>query len=100
MAKTTQPRTIMIVDDGPHNVVWLMDFLESKSFEVRLASNSVEALMLTEKEIYRTLIIDLNIPVTEPYQRAVLERGALTQSIRVCLSLKKLETVDIGTGKS
>jgi hypothetical protein len=33
--------------------------------------------VLVEKEIYRALIIDLNIPVTDPYQKAILERGGV-----------------------
>lgn len=99
MAKTTQPNTIVVVDDEPHHVVWLVDFLESKRLKVEMASDIVDAIMRIEKEIYRTLVIDLNIPVTDPYREAVLERGGVYAKYRVCLSLKRPGTVDIETDK-
>ena len=77
MAKTTDPNTIIVVDDEPHNVAWLVDFLELKGFKVNLALSVVDALKLIEREIFRTLIIDLNIPVADPFQKAIVDRGGV-----------------------
>jgi CheY-like chemotaxis protein len=75
MAKTTSPNTIVVVDDEIHNITWLLDYLEANGFKTITASNVNEALEVISKEIYRALIIDLNIPVLDPLHQAVTERG-------------------------
>ena len=77
MAKTTESMTIIVIDDEPHNILWLIDFLESKKFKVELASNVVDSLTSVEREIFRALIIDLNIPVSDPYKKAISDRGGV-----------------------
>lgn len=75
MAKTTSPNTIVLVDDELHNVSWLQEYLESHSFQVITAQTLNEALPLIEAEIYRALIIDLNIPALNPLSLLLSELG-------------------------
>ncbi len=75
MAKTTSPKTIVLVDDELHNVAWLEEYLTSKGFRVLTAETVNDALPIVEKEIHRALIIDLNIPAFAPLLELMLERG-------------------------
>ena len=75
MAKTTKSDTIILVDDEPHNILWLIDHLEARGFKTKTATNVNEALDLISKEIYRSLIIDLNIPVHDAVSASVAARG-------------------------
>jgi CheY-like chemotaxis protein len=65
--------TVVIVDDEIHNMLWMIDYLESKGFKTITASNLNDALALIEGAFYRALIIDLNIPVLDPLN-AVLDK--------------------------
>lgn len=75
MAKTTVADTIVIVDDELQNVLWMVDYLESNNLHVEFATNVNEGVLRIEKEIYRALVIDLNIPVLEPYEEALRQIG-------------------------
>ncbi len=75
MATTTKPDTIILIDDEPYHVLWMVDYLESKNYKVIRANYLNIALDYIESEIYRTLIIDLNIPVVPPYDKALADRG-------------------------
>jgi CheY-like chemotaxis protein len=75
MAKTTMPDTVVVVDDELQNVMWMFDFFDSKKMYVSAATNVNEALITIDKEIYRAIIVDLNIPVLEPLSQAVRDLG-------------------------
>lgn len=75
MATTTKPDTIILIDDEPYHVLWMVDYLESKGYKVIRANYLNTALDYIESEIYRALIIDLNIPVVAPYDKALADRG-------------------------
>ena len=66
MAKTTNPNSIVIVDDELHNMIWMVDYLELKGFKTILSSDAKDAIAILDKEIYRVVIVDLNIPVLDP----------------------------------
>ncbi len=75
MAKTTSPKTIVLVDDEWHNISWLQEYLESRGFEVLAAETLNEALPLIESAIHRAVIIDLNIPALSPLISVLVELG-------------------------
>ncbi len=76
MAKTTVSDTVIIVDDELQNTLWMADYLDSKSLYVQVAANVNEAIEIIDAEIYRALVIDLNIPVLPPYDAAATALGA------------------------
>jgi CheY-like chemotaxis protein len=75
MATTTDPDTLIIVDDELHNMTWMIDYLNAKKLIVITASNVNDAVHILSEGIFRALIIDLNIPVLEPLNQAVSEKG-------------------------
>ncbi len=77
MAKTTRPSEAVIIDDEMHNMLWLVDYLEGKEFKVHRRDNLNSAIELIDREIFRFLVIDLNIPMLPPLARAVSEKGAI-----------------------
>ena len=77
MAKTTQPDVVVIVDDELHNMVWLEDYLIAKGLTVLKADNLNVALPIIEVDIFRALIVDLNVPVLPPLDEVVRRRGGV-----------------------
>lgn len=77
MAQTTVSDTVIVVDDELQNVLWMVDWFDSNGFYVQVAPNVNEALERVEEEIYRALVVDLNIPVLEPLDEAVRELGSV-----------------------
>lgn len=77
MAKTTKPNTVILIDDEIHNMSWMIDYLQSCRLEVITASNANDAVQVLNTEIYRAVIVDLNIPVLEPLVGSVVGRGGV-----------------------
>ena len=75
MAKTTDPKTIMMLDDEMYNLTWMLDYIYSKGFNVAPASSANEAVNLIDSEIFRVAIIDLNVPLLPPLDGAAAEVG-------------------------
>jgi CheY-like chemotaxis protein len=75
MAKTTAPRTIVVLDDEPFSVSWLAEYLEDQGYHVRSFTNANEAAEQVETEIYRCLILDLNVPLFGPLDTLASSRG-------------------------
>ena len=53
---------VLVVDDDPATVELLQDFLVSKGYEVRTASDGVEALRTVEEERPHLLLLDIMMP--------------------------------------
>lgn len=77
MAKTTVSDTIIVIDDELQNVMWMIDWFDAKDLYVQVAPNVNEAMDRVNEEIYRALIVDLNIPVLAPLEEAVQAMGAV-----------------------
>ena len=77
MAKTTDPKTIVLIDDEIHQMSWMVDYLEDKGFAVKTADNLNDGLNIVNKQIFRELIIDLSIPILPPLDHDVNEKGRL-----------------------
>jgi CheY-like chemotaxis protein len=71
MAKTTDENTVVLMDDELFNMTWLIDYFRSLGLDVLPARSANEALQIIEGEIYRCLILDLNVPLV-----GSLETGA------------------------
>ncbi|MDM0113519.1 response regulator [Variovorax sp. J22R133] len=55
---------ILIADDEPEHLEWLVDFLEQKNFFVTVVTNVKEAVRASEEHRFRAYILDLNIPLS------------------------------------
>ncbi|MCC6506524.1 MAG: hypothetical protein IT475_13890 [Aquimonas sp.] len=72
----------LILDDEPHLLVWLGEFLEGKGLKVRFESDVAKAIEALGQEKYRLLILDLNVPVPTSLKEAVGKRGPLYEEYR------------------
>lgn len=68
MANLTIPssyesKSILIADDEPEHIEFLIDYLKSKGYAITFAKNGEEAIRACEKAKHRAYIIDLNIPL-------------------------------------
>lgn len=77
MARTTVSGTLVVVDDEMQHLTWLLDYLYSKGFEILPVDNANDAIDQTTKEVYRALIIDLNIPILPPLEQAAASLGGV-----------------------
>lgn len=64
MAITSKPDTILLMDDELFNIEWLIDYLESKGYNIYPTSSADEAIQAVSQEIYRAAIFDLNVPLS------------------------------------
>jgi len=67
--------TILVVDDEPYYLSWLFDFIESFEYSYEKATTVQEALELLEKNQYRVVIADLNIPASEQLEPVLRQKG-------------------------
>lgn len=79
MAITTKQKTILLMDDEIFNIQWLIDFLEAKDFEIISMSDADGAIKEVSKEIYRALVLDLNVPISSPPQAGPGTKKAVYQ---------------------
>lgn len=75
MAKTTAHNTVVLIDDELHNMSWMIDYLNSRDINTLTAKNANEAIQLLDREIYRAVIVDLNIPILEPIVNTAVVKG-------------------------
>lgn len=68
MAVTTKQKTIFLMDDEIFNIQWLVDYLEANDFEVISNSDADGAINQISQEIYRALVLDLNVPISSAPQ--------------------------------
>jgi len=54
---------MLIADDEPEHLIWLVDYLKAKGFDVTMATSVSEAMEAIGNIRYRAYIVDLNIPL-------------------------------------
>lgn len=60
---TYDEKSVLLADDEPEYLDWLIDFLESLGLKVTVVVNVEQAMAACQKTWYRIYIIDLNIPL-------------------------------------
>lgn len=56
---------ILLADDEPIYLGFLIDYLKSKKYEVKLAETADDAITAASTNDYRAYVVDLNIPASE-----------------------------------
>ncbi|MCG7521511.1 hypothetical protein [Ruegeria sp. Ofav3-42] len=79
MAKTTDTKTIVVLDDELFNIEWLIDYLDAKGYNPLPSSSADEAIQMISAEVYRALILDLNVPMPTELSAAAGKLGAVYQ---------------------
>lgn len=77
MARTTVSDTLVLVDDEIHHLTWLVDYFYAKGMNVLPVDNANDAVEQVNQQIYRALVIDLNIPLLPPLDKAAEALGAV-----------------------
>ena len=62
MAKKSKDNKILIAEDDPYLNKALKNFLEDEGLNIDMASNGLEAIELIDKNKYRLILLDLNMP--------------------------------------
>lgn len=58
--------TILIADDEPYNLQWVVEFLESLGYKTKIAESVDDAIREIKQTTYRAVIADLSIPLLPP----------------------------------
>ncbi len=66
---------ILVMDDEPHLLDWLVEYLESKTYHVELVTNVQDAIAKLAINRYRMVILDLNIPASSEYLQKIKDKG-------------------------
>ena len=75
MAKTTDADTIVLLDDELFYMQFMMEYLSSKGYVVIPCRTANEAIDMIDSEIYRAVILDLNVPILPPLDEAAKSLG-------------------------
>ena len=75
MARTSVADTILILDDEIYNLRWMVEFFKDKKLKVRTFSNANQIISEIQKEIFRCLVIDLNVPIQSPLDKDAEKMG-------------------------
>ncbi len=57
-----KPKTVLLVDDEPYHLEWVVEFLKATGYQVEFATKVEVALEHLQKHRFRTVIVDLTIP--------------------------------------
>jgi CheY-like chemotaxis protein len=59
-------RTVLMADDEPFNLEWVMEYLASKAYDVEVVDHVDAAIQRLQEVRFRCVIADLSIPVRQP----------------------------------
>ncbi|HTU10156.1 MAG TPA: hypothetical protein VMG08_04585 [Allosphingosinicella sp.] len=65
------------MDDELSNMVWMMDYLDSENYLILPFSDANSAIEAIESEVYRCIVLDLNIPILPPLDEAAAQLGSI-----------------------
>jgi len=55
--------TILVVDDEPEHIEWLIDYIEARGLKTIVVNNVSQAIAAASSSQFRGYIVDLNIPM-------------------------------------
>lgn len=79
---TTEKDKVLIMDDEPNFLDWLIEYLEAKDFRVIIAVNVDEAIEKLNEENFRVAIFDLNVPASKDVLKKLEEKGSIHTEYR------------------
>jgi two-component system response regulator VanR len=59
---------ILVVEDNPDYRELLQNFLESAGYSVAIAEDGVEALVITKKQVFDLILLDIMLPKIDGYR--------------------------------
>lgn len=77
MAKGSKSTTVLILDDEPEFLDWIVDYLEARDLTVEFAVNLSDGIDHLETREYCMFLVDMNVPDGGAITPAMLERTPL-----------------------
>lgn len=68
---------VLVMDDEPHLLDWLVEYLESKQHSVHQVTNVQDAISKLDINRYRMVVLDLNVPASAEYLERIKSKGEL-----------------------
>lgn len=75
-------KSILIMDDEPHVLDWLIEYLEAKGFKIEKALNVDQAIDILDKKNFRVTIFDLNVPASPETLKKLELKGDIYKKYR------------------
>ena len=73
---------VLVMDDEPHLLDWLVEYLESKKYDVHQVTNVQDAISKLDANKYRMVVLDLNVPASPEYLVKLKSKGDLYMEYR------------------
>lgn len=73
---------VLVMDDEPHLLDWLVEYLESKKYSVHQVINVQDAISKLDVNRYRMVVLDLNVPASPEYLEKLKSKGDLYAEYR------------------
>jgi two-component system sensor histidine kinase BarA len=75
-------KTILCVDDNPHNANLIKALLENTQAMITIAHDGIEAIQLTEKHHYDLILLDIRMPKLDGYETLNIIRTEQTKNLK------------------
>ena len=75
-------KEILILDDEPHSIAWLPEYLDSKGYSCVLAKSIKEAVDCVAGKKFRAIVVDLNVPASGEYNAVLASKGETYEKYR------------------
>jgi CheY-like chemotaxis protein len=62
VAKGASSKTVLVLDDEPEYLDWVVDYLESHGLAVQFASTLANAIDMVSRREYCLFLVDMNVP--------------------------------------
>lgn len=69
--------TILVVDDEPFNLSWLVEYIENRNYKIIQKYDTASGFEALENTVYRAVVVDLNIPITQRLVANLKKMGPL-----------------------
>jgi CheY-like chemotaxis protein len=77
----TTHSNVLVLDDEPHLMDWLVEYLQAKGYATTFATDVAEAMAaLKSGATFRMMILDLNVPAPGEYSELLRSRGSTYES--------------------
>lgn len=76
-------QNILIMDDEPHLLEWLVEYLRAKGCATTIVTDITGAMAMLRSDFkFRILVLDLNVPAAGEYAELLAARGSLYETYR------------------
>jgi CheY-like chemotaxis protein len=83
MKMADENKKVLVLDDEPHVLEWLQEYLESKGCQVVFAVNIQEAVQaINSGHEFRMMILDLNVPASGEFSEILKSKGPAFENYR------------------